>query len=105
MVSAFEIYKRAINNNVDIPKEFNIETLLENIIKSAKTLTNNYLFPEKAIYSPTFQKIIGAFYTEYPNTWYIRIDIVQHHIDGYCKLLQNYDAIQAECAKYGLELK
>lgn len=97
LMGAFEIYNRAIENHMAIPDEFDITLVLSQIQTQSESLLNNYMFPEKAMYSPCISDIIGAFYTEEYDGWKIRIDMIQHHLSGYYKLYCNYELIQKLC--------
>ena len=67
------------------------DMVLSQIQTQSESLLNNYMFPEKAMYSPCISDIIGAFYTEEYDGWKIRIDMIQHHLSGYYKLYCNYE--------------
>lgn len=93
LMGAFELYTRAIEHGIAIPSEFNIKSMTLAIKMQASGLLNNYLFPEKAMYSPCMTRIIGTFYSEYTESWKIRIDLIQHHMDAYYRILSNYDEL------------
>lgn len=93
LMGGFELYRRAVDNGILIPDEFDAGELVSAVRVQAKDLLNCYLFPEKAMYSPVLDGIIGTFYTEVPDGWKIRIDLIQHHMDAYYRMYCDYDKL------------
>lgn len=83
LANTYEIYLRAIENNIPIPKNFDAERLVRLTHWQAERQINSYLFPEKAMYTPICDEITGAFYVALGDDWRIRIDEIGHYTNGY----------------------
>ena len=87
--TGIKIYDKAIQKNIDV-KNYNINLFTYAIQDRANYQLNFYLYPEKVMYYDEPSKILYAFYTNDR----IRIDDVQHNINAYYAIYQNYDVIQ-----------
>lgn len=91
---ALEIYARAVEHNIMLPDGFDAGLFKNLIATQLDDVRANYLYPEKAMYSPCMEDITGAFYDEFDEGWIIRIDLIQHRFDGLYRLLGNYAAFE-----------
>ena len=87
-----EIYDRATENNVSIDN-FDVNDLVSAIYNRADYHLNGLFYPETAMYFNNPSRILNAFYTR-EDSFRIRIDDVQHNINGYYNLYNNYKLLQ-----------
>ena len=89
ITTGIKIYDKAIQKNIDV-SNYNINLFTYAIQDRANYQLNFYLYAEKVMYYDEPSKILYAFYTNDR----IRIDDVQHNINAYYAIYQNYDVIQ-----------
>ena len=73
------------------------DEFLETVYIRVNRQLNGFFYPEYAMYMANPQKILGTFMVRHDG-YRIRIDDVQHNIDGYFLYWKNYDKL----VKYGL---
>ena len=56
-------------------------------------MLNGYFFPEYAMYMKNPERILNAFFVRHDG-FRVRIDDVQHNIDGYYQYYKNYNKMQ-----------
>ncbi len=92
LTKGLEIYDIAKENNIDT-KDFSVEDLIDSIYYRAFYQLNGIYFDEVAMYYKNPERIIGAFYTR-ENDLKIRIDDIQHNINGYYNLYNSFNLIK-----------
>ena len=91
LMSAFELYDRAVQNGMSTDG-YKIADLLEVIrIRTSRQL-NGFFFPEYAMYMANPQRIMNSFMVR-NKSFRVRIDDVQHNIGGYYLYWKNYDKL------------
>lgn len=88
-MNVFETYLR--NPDRDSVSRENLETLFIAIKRTAKQQSNNFFFPEFAMYMAKPQEALNTFFAR--DDLRIRIDDVQHNIGGYYLYQKDYDAL------------
>lgn len=91
LTKGLEIYDRAEEKNIDT-KNFKVSELIDAIYYRAFYQLNGFFFDEVAIYFKNPQKIIGAFFAR-EDDFRVRIDDVQHNINGYYNLYNDFNLI------------
>ena len=98
LMVTFELYDRMVGSGTTPDKEvFDIDEFLETVYIRVNRQLNGFFYPEYAMYMANPQKILGTFMVRHDG-YRIRIDDVQHNIDGYFLYWKNYDNL----VKYGL---
>jgi len=99
LMSGFEIYDRIITTNANCSylNEFDINELLNTINKRVDVMLNGYFFPEYSMYMQNPKSITNTFMVRHDD-YRVRIDDVQHNIDGYYMYYKNYNKL----LEYGL---
>ena len=93
LMSAFELYDRAVQNGMSTDG-YKIADLLEVIrIRTSRQL-NGFFFPEYAMYMANPQRIMNSFMVR-NKSFRVRIDDVQHNIGGYYLYWKNYDKLMS----------
>lgn len=100
--AAFEMYVRLVEGGYDCDylETFKAEQLVNAVAKRAQYGLNYFMFPEYAMYFKAPGKVVNSFAVR-EDYFRIRIDDVQHFMDGYYLYWKNYDTIK----KYKKELK
>ena len=91
LLSAFELYDRALQNGMSTDG-YDIAELLEVIQIRANRQLNGFFFPEYAMYMADPQRILNSFMIRNKG-FRVRIDDVQHNIGGYYLFWKNYDRL------------
>lgn len=92
LTTGLEIYDRAYKNEVYIDN-FNVNDLINAIYDRADFQLNGLFYPEIAMYFNNPERILNSFYTR-ETSFRVRIDDVQHNINGYYNMYKNYRLIQ-----------
>ena len=92
LTTGLEIYDRASENNISIDN-FKVDDLINAIYYRADFQLNGLFYPETAMYFDTPDRILNSFYTR-DDMFRVRIDDVQHNINGYYNMYKNYKLIQ-----------
>lgn len=90
--TGIEIYDRAVKNNISV-KDFDVGKLIEAIYYRANIQIDGLFYPEVSMYFENPKRITNAFYVR-NQKFRIRIDDVQHNINGYYKMYNNYKLIK-----------
>ena len=98
LMVTFELYDRMIESGKTVGKEvFDIDEFLETVYTRVNRQLNGFFYPEYAMYMANPQRVLNTFMVRHDG-YRIRIDDVQHNIDGYFLYWKNYDKL----VKYGL---
>lgn len=98
LMVTFELYDRMVEEGMTPDKEvFDIDQFLETVYTRINRQLNGYFYPEYAMYMENPQRVLGTFMVRHDG-YRIRIDDVQHNIDGYFMYWKNYEKL----VKYGL---
>ena len=102
MNAAFEMYVRMVKGGYTCAylDNFRAEQLVKAVVQRAKYGLNYFMLPEYAMYFKAPQNVVGSFAVR-EDYFRIRIDDVQHFMDGYYLFWKNYDLIM----QYKEELK
>jgi hypothetical protein len=102
LMATFELYDRIIDTQPDFfyLKLFNEKTFINTIFTRAEYMLNYYIYPETAMYFPTPQVILGAFFVRHDD-YRMRIDDQQHVAGGYISFLKNYEKLSEYKNKSG----
>lgn len=87
-----EIYDRASKNNIFID-DFDVEDLISAIYYRADYQLNGLFYKEIAMYFKKPSRIVNSFFTR-DDDFRVRIDDVQHNINGYYNMFKNYKLIE-----------
>lgn len=100
LMATFETYDRMKERNIIIEyeKEFDLEFFLQTIYYRLNHMLNGYFFPEYAMYMRNPERILNSFFVRHDG-FRVRIDDVQHNIDGYYQYYKNYQKL----LDYGLQ--
>ncbi|MBP5605279.1 MAG: hypothetical protein J6X60_07020, partial [Ruminiclostridium sp.] len=92
--ASLELYDRLIKGGYtcDYLEEFDALMLVKAVIKRAKYGMNYFMFPEYAMYFTAPETVLNSFSVREDN-FRIRIDDIQHFMDGYYLYWKNYDMI------------
>lgn len=95
LMATFEIYDRMKEKNIKVvyEEQFDVSFFLEVIEYRLNHMLNGYFFPEYAMYMKNPERISNAFFVRHDG-FRVRIDDVQHNIDGYYQYYKNYNKIQ-----------
>ena len=95
LMATFEIYGRMKEKNIKVvyEEQFDVSFFLEVIEYRLNHMLNGYFFPEYAMYMKNPERISNAFFVRHDG-FRVRIDDVQHNIDGYYQYYKNYNKIQ-----------
>lgn len=93
--AAFEMYDRLIRGGYKCKylEEFNAEQLMKTSVRRAEYGLNYFMFPEYAMYFEAPQTVLNSFAVR-EDYFRIRIDDIQHFMDGYYLYWKNYDNLQ-----------
>ncbi len=95
LMSAFEMVTYAQNNKpeaVDKVEDLNMKEFVKVIFHRAKHQLNGFTYPEMAMYFKSPIKSVNTFCVRH-DAFRIRIDDVQHNIDGYYYLYRYYNEL------------
>ena len=92
LTTGLEIYDRASKNNIFI-NDFNVEDLINAIYYRSDYQLNGLFYKEIAMYFRKPSRIVNTFFTR-DDKFRVRIDDVQHNINGYYNMFKNYKLIQ-----------
>ena len=95
-MNSFELYDRMVQHGMST-YGYDVEELLKGIRIRAVRQLNGFFYPEYAMYMANPQRILNAFMLR-EKSFRVRIDDVQHNIDGYYLYWKNYDKLKS----YGL---
>ncbi|MCR4780054.1 MAG: hypothetical protein K5876_03055 [Ruminiclostridium sp.] len=92
--AVFELYDRLISGGYECAylEQFDAQLLLKTMHKRAEYGLNYFMFPEYAMYFEAPDAIANSFAVREDN-FRIRIDDIQHFMDGYYLYWKNYDRI------------
>ncbi len=92
--TAFEMYDRLITSGVECAylEEFDAKLLVRAVMKRASYGLNYFMFPEYAMYFTAPETVLNSFAVR-EDSFRIRIDDIQHFMDGYYLYWKNYDII------------
>lgn len=96
LMVTFETYDRMMEKKIDTGK-FDIKDLLKTIYIRADRQLNGFFYPEYAMYMKNPNRILYTFMVRHDGSR-VRIDDIQHNIDGYYLYWKNFDKMN----KYGL---
>ena len=96
LMNSFELYDRMVQHGMST-YGYDVEELLKGIRIRAVRQLNGFFYPEYAMYMANPQRILNAFMLR-EKSFRVRIDDVQHNIDGYYLYWINYDKLKS----YGL---
>jgi len=92
LTTCVEIYDRAIKNNIDTG-DFNIKDLISGVHYRADIQLNGLFYPEVCMYFINPERIVGSFYKR-DSDFRVRIDDVQHNINGYYNMYRLFKEIE-----------
>lgn len=95
LLSTFEVYDRMVERGIEVEyaeEEFDLEYFLKTIYARMDRMLNGYFYPEYAMYMANPKRILGTFMVRHDG-YRVRIDDVQHNIDGYYQYYKNYDKL------------
>ncbi len=90
--TGLEIYDIAVKNKVYL-KDFDVNKLIDAIFYRANIQLDGVFYPEISMYFENPKRITNAFYVR-NEKFRIRIDDIQHNINGYYKMYNNYKLIK-----------
>ncbi len=92
--AAFEMYDRLMDSGVECGylEEFDAKLLVRAVMKRASYGLNYFMFPEYAMYFAAPDTVLNSFAVR-EDSFRIRIDDIQHFMDGYYLYWKNYDTI------------
>lgn len=92
--ATFELYDRLISGGYQCAylEQFDAKLLLETIHKRTEYGLNYFMFPENAMWFEAPETVLNSFAVR-EDDFRIRIDDVQHFMDGYYLYWKNYDRI------------
>ena len=94
LMAAFETYDRMKERGIEVEyeKKFDVEYFLKTIYGRMDRMLNGYFYPEYAMYMANPERIMNTFMVRHDG-YRVRIDDVQHNIDGYYQYYKNYDKL------------
>lgn len=92
LTTCVEIYDRAIKNNIDV-KDYDIQDLISGVYYRADIQLNGLFYPEVCMYFENPERIVGSFFVR-DSSFRIRIDDVQHNLNGYYNMYRLYNEIE-----------
>ena len=95
LLATFEVYDRMKERGIEVEyaeKEFDLEYFLKTIYARMDRMLNGYFYPEYAMYMANPERILNTFMVRHDG-YRVRIDDVQHNIDGYYQYYKNYDKL------------
>lgn len=100
LMATFEVYDRMKERNITVEyeKEFDLDFFLDTIYYRLNHMLNGYFFPEYAMYMRNPKRILNSFFVRHDG-FRVRIDDVQHNIDGYYQYYKNYEKL----IQYGMQ--
>ena len=92
--AVFELYDRLISGGYkcDYLEEFDEELLFRALNSRAEYGINYFMFPEQAMFFKAPDTVVNSF-TVREDSYRLRIDDIQHFMDGYYLYWKNYDRI------------
>lgn len=92
--ATFEMYDRLVSGGYkcDYLEQFDAELLIKTLHKRTEYGLNYFMFPEYAMYFTSPTTVLNSFAVR-EDDFRIRIDDVQHFMDGYYLYWKNYDRI------------
>lgn len=96
LMATFEVYDRMQENGIDAG-DFDLRAFLDTVSVRIERQLNGYFYPEYAMYMANPKRILNTFMVRHDG-YRVRIDDVQHTIDGYYLFFKNYDKL----VSYGL---
>lgn len=99
--AAFELYDRLISGGYKCAylDEFDAEKLVNTVVKRMDYELNFFMFPEYAMYFKAPQTVLNSFAVR-EDKFRIRIDDIQHFMDGYYLYWKNLDRVQYYLDKF-----
>ena len=92
LTTCVEIYDRAVKNKIDV-SDFNIKDIVSAVYYRSDIQLDGLFYPEVCMYFDNPERIVGSFFIR-DNKFRIRIDDVQHNINGYYNMYKLYEAIE-----------
>lgn len=94
LMASFDLYDRIIENDIKVSylDEFDVQHFIETIYYRAQYMLNGYAYPEYVMYLANPSKILGSFFIRQDN-FRVRIDDIQHNVDGYYYYYYYYDKL------------
>lgn len=101
LMATFETYDRMKERNISVEyeKEFDLDFFLDTIYYRSNHMLNGYFFPEYAMYMKSPERILNSFFVRHDG-FRIRIDDIQHNIDGYYMYYKNYEKLLSYGMKF-----
>ncbi|MBR2667734.1 MAG: glycosyl hydrolase family 88 [Oscillospiraceae bacterium] len=96
LMVTFELYDRMVENGISADN-FDLPMFLQTIYTRVNRQLNGFFYPEYAMYMANPDRILYTFMVRHDG-YRVRIDDVQHNIDGYYLYWKNYDKL----VEYGL---
>ncbi len=92
--AAFEMYARLCDKGIQCEalESFRAKRLVDAVVKRASYGLNYFMFPEYAMYFEAPGTVLNSFAVR-EDKFRIRIDDIQHFMDGYYMYWKNYDTI------------
>jgi hypothetical protein len=96
LMAGWETYQRLLKSGIKLEylNEFNSRYFAETIYKRAFHMLNGFFYPEVAMYMKSPDKIVNSFLVRHHN-FRVRIDDVQHFINGYYYYTKYFDNIRS----------
>ena len=96
LMAGWETYQRLQKSGIKLEylDKFDSRFFAQTIYKRAFHMLNGYFYPEVAMYMKAPYKIVNSFLVRHHN-FRVRIDDIQHYINGYYYYTKYYDSIRA----------